>query len=228
MAADPDPVGGLIAADMGWHAVDWDHAAPGDHAKKPRIVVAEQLPADHRMDPVGADQGIARYGLAVFEPQQHLPAAPRHPDGAPGEMDRFRPPRTHRIDQHLQEVGAEDRDVGKSVALDRLGAEIEQFPGPAGIPQADLLALGIAGELTQLIQHAERVQGAGAVRADLHAGAKFLEFGRLFVNVDVIAAVDQSERSRHAADTAASDEDVMGHDGMLTLTDVGLAMWVSR
>src|SRR5260370_779872 len=143
-------------------------------------------------------------------------------------MDRFRPPRTHRIDQHLQEVGAEDRDVGKSVALDRLGAEIEQFPGPAGIPQADLLALGIAGELTQLIQYAERVQGAGAVRADLHAGAKFLEFRRLLVNVDVMAAVDQSERGRHAADTAAGDEDVVGHDGMLEPADAGLARRGSR
>jgi len=59
-------------------------------------------------------------------------------------MDRLRPPRAHLIDQHLQEVGAEDRDIGKSVALYRLCAEIEQFPGPAGVPQADLLAFGIA------------------------------------------------------------------------------------
>jgi hypothetical protein len=30
-----------------------------------------------------------------------------------------------------------------------------------------------------------------------------------------MAAVDQSERSRHAADTAAGDEDVVSHEGML-------------
>jgi len=125
VTADPDPVGGFITADTPRHPVDWDHAAPSDHAKKPRIVAAEQLSADHRMDPVGADEGLACGGGAVFEPQQYFSAALGHPDCAPAEMDCFRPPCPDGIDEHLQKVGAEDGDVRKSVALDRLGAEIE-------------------------------------------------------------------------------------------------------
>ena len=151
---------------------------------------------------------LAEKGVA-YELDPVVPAV------APAEMNRLRSACADRLDQHLQKVGAEDSDVWKSVALDRLGAEIEQFPGPAGVPQADLFARGIAGELPQPVQHAERVQGARAVRTDLNARAEFLKFARLLVNVDLMAAVDQSERRRHAADTAASDEDMVGHELLL-------------
>ncbi len=213
MATDSDPVSCVVATDVLRHPLDRDHAAPCDHAKKARTVAAEQLMTDDRMHPVGADQGIALDGLAALELKRHPALVLRHAGGAPTKMDRVRLLGTHRIDQHLQKVGAEHGDVGKAVALDRLGAEIEQFPGPAGVPQADLLAFGIARELPQRLQDTERVQGAGAVRADLNTGAEFLEFGSLLIDVDVMTAIDQRERRRHAADAAASDEDVMGQAG---------------
>jgi len=45
--------------------------------------------------------------------------------------------------------------------------------------------------------------GTGAVRADLHAGAEFFELGRLLVDVDIMAKIDERQRRRHAADAAA-------------------------
>jgi hypothetical protein len=195
------------------HPLDRDHAAPRDHAEEARTVAAEQLMTDDRMHPVGADQGMALDGLAALELKRHPTLVLRHAGCPPTKMDRVRLVGTHRIDQHLQKVGAEHGDVGKAVALDRLGAEIEQFPSPSSVPQTDLLAFGIARELPQRLQDTERVQGAGAVRADLNAGAEFLEFGRLLIDVDVMTAIKERQRRRHAADAAPGNEDVVGQAG---------------
>ena len=46
--------------------------------------------------------------------------------------------------EDLKQIGAEHRDVRKTVALDRLGAEVEQLPGAASVPQPHLLAGGVA------------------------------------------------------------------------------------
>jgi len=103
-------------------------------------------------------------------------------------MDRYRPPRAHRIDQHLQKVGAEDRDIGKSVALDRLGARSNNFqvrPVFTGGPPCPR----IAGGLRSASSTPSRA-GRGAVRADLNAGPILIR--ALFVRRDVMAAVDQA------------------------------------
>ena len=59
------------------------------------------------------------------------------------------------------------------------------------------------------LEHAERMEGAVAVGADLHAGADLLEVGRLLVDVDVVAALEQRQRRGEPADAAAGDQDVM-------------------
>src|SRR5262249_14313484 len=219
MATDPDPVGCLVAADVLRHPLDRDYTAPRDHAEETRTVAAIQLMADDRMHSVGTDQRIALDDLTIFKRKCHLALTLRHADGTPAKMNCVGLAGAHRIDQHLQKVGAKHRDVGKAVAFDRLGAEIEQLPGPAGVPKAHLLAFGVAGELPQSLEDTVRVQGAVAVWADLDASAEFLGFGSLLVNIDIMAAIEERQRRRHAADTAPGDEDVMGHEGMPLLPE---------
>ncbi len=55
------------------------------------------------------------------------------------EPDRVRRKRPHRIDQHLMQIRAMDHEIGRAVARDRLGSEVEQLPGLAGVPEADFL-----------------------------------------------------------------------------------------
>src|SRR5580704_2519514 len=50
---------------------------------------------------------------------------------------------------------------------------------------------------------------AGAVGADLHAGAKLTQLGRLLVDIDVDAAPNERQRRREPADAAADDRDVV-------------------
>ena len=55
----------------------------------------------------------------------------------------------------------------------------------------------------------ERVEHAGAVGADLDAGADLLQLGRLLVDLDVEAALEQRQRRGQSADAAADDDDLV-------------------
>ena len=115
----------------------------------------------------------------------------------------------HRLRDHAMQIAAMDGDVGKAVALDRFQAEVEQLPALPGIPQPDRLAGRQHLNLFQRLLEPERVKHAGAVGADLHAGAKLAQLGRLLVDIDVDAAANQRQRRRQPADAAADDRDVV-------------------
>ena len=53
------------------------------------------------------------------------------------------------------------------------------------------------------------MEGAIAVGTDLDAGADLPEVGRLLVDVDVVAAVEQRQRGGKPADAAAGNQDAM-------------------
>ncbi len=161
------------------------------------------------MDAVGADQRIALDLGTVREIERDAVTLLAAARGAAAEMDRIGLLRPHRVGEHLQKVRAVDRDIGKAVALDRLGAEVEQLPGLAGVPQPDFLARRVAGEALHRFEHAERMKGAIAVGADLDAGADLLEVGRLLVDVDVMAALEQRQCRGEPADAATGDQDVV-------------------
>src|SRR4029077_15756645 len=93
----------------------------------------------------------------------------------------------HRLRDYTVQIAAMDGDVGKAVARDRFQAEIEQLPGLPGVPQPDRFAGRQHLDLFQHFLQPERVQHAGTVGADLHAGAKLAQFRRLLVDVDVDA-----------------------------------------
>ena len=68
--------------------------------------------------------------------------------------------RAHGVGEHAVQVGAMDHEIGRAVARDRLGAEIEQLPGLAGIPEPDLLAGRLAPDRADRILEPERKENA--------------------------------------------------------------------
>src|SRR2546430_5600434 len=105
------------------------------------------------------------------------------------------------------QIGAVDHEVGRAVARDGLGAEVEQLPGLPGVPQPDLLAGRLAPHLADRTLKPEREENARAVRRDLHARAQLLKRRRLLVDFDLMTVAQQRERGREPADTCADDHD---------------------
>ena len=101
------------------------------------------------MHAVGADQRVAADALAIGERERDAVTVIREADATRIEPDRVpasarSPPRSARV-----QVGAMHHEVRRAVARDRLGAEIEQLPGLARVPQPDLLAGRLAPDLAR-------------------------------------------------------------------------------
>src|SRR4051812_11589155 len=103
-------------------------------------------------------------------------------------MDRIRLLAPHSTREHVEEIGAVNREIRKAVALDGYRAQIEELPRLAGIPEADFLALRLARKGLELLAYPERVEDPRAVGGELDARANFLQRIRLLVNVDIYAA----------------------------------------
>src|ERR1043166_9571860 len=122
-------------------------------------------------------------------------------------MDRAGFRALERLPQPAVQVAAMKGDVREAVALDRFDAEIEQLPALPAVPEPDRLAGRQHLHLFQRLLEAERMENAGAVGADLDAGAKLAQLGRLLIDVDVDSAPEQRERRRKPADARAYDCD---------------------
>ena len=133
----------------------------------------------------------------------------RDADALAVEMDRVRPLAPDRVEQHGVQIAAVEHHVGKAVALDRDRAEIEQLPGLAGAPEPDLLAGDDDAEPLGRRAEPQRIEHAGAVRADLDAGAELLQLGRLLIDIDADALPDQRQRRGQSADAGADDGNVL-------------------
>src|SRR5262245_41436301 len=94
----------------------------------------------------------------------------------------------------------------RAEALDAFVAKVEPVPSFSGAPVPQLAALRAHLHLAEGRFQAEREQNARAVGADLDAGADLLELARLFVNLDVDAALEQGQRRGEPADAGADDD----------------------
>src|SRR3954463_1335113 len=121
------------------------------------------------MHAVGADERIAAHHGAVLELQRHTLFVLREAAAARTELDRIGLGAAYCARQHVEEIGAVDREVRGAIALDRDRAKIEELPGLAGLPVADLLALRLAGERLQLLAPARLMPPPRAVRLQLQA-----------------------------------------------------------
>ncbi|MGF6426189.1 hypothetical protein ABIE91_001409 [Bradyrhizobium elkanii] len=110
------------------------------------------------------------------------------------------------VDQHAVKVAAMHHPVGRAVDRARGGAEVEQFPGPPGAEQPDLLARGLAGDRLHLLLEPERDEDAGAVGAELDTGAELAQLRRLLEDLDFDATLQQRQSGDEAADPGAGDQ----------------------
>ncbi len=148
------------------------------------------------------------HASAVLQLQFHAPVLLRECQTFRVQVDGVALFAAHGVAEYAQEIGPVHREVGKAVAGDRFGAEIEQLPRLARAPQPHFLAGRLARQRFQRLADAERVEHARAVGAQLQAGADFAQLRCLLVDVDIEALVEQRERRREAADAAAGNEDM--------------------
>src|SRR5262249_51881838 len=85
-------------------------------------------------------------------------------------------------------------------------AEVEPVPGFSGAPVPELAALRPHLHLSEGRFQAERKQNARAVGADLNTGADLLELARLFVNLNIDAALEQGKRGGQPTAAGADDD----------------------
>src|SRR5208282_4133834 len=121
-------------------------------------------------------------------------------------MDRIRLLALDRGGEGFEQVGTPNGQIGKTVALDRLRPEVEELPRLAGLPMADFLAFGRAGQSLERLENPKGLQRAGSVRAQLHPGADFREPRRLLVDIDLETPLQQGECRRQPADPGAGDQ----------------------
>ncbi len=186
--AGADPVGADPPAHARRQPRHGDRSAPRHQPGELRRIGPEQRLPYARVHAVGADQHVAARRAAI-EPQRDPVRRLLEARALRIQMDRVRLLAPHAVGEHREEIGAVDRVVREAVPFDRDRTEIEQLPRLAGVPEAHFLAGGFAGERAQRIAHAELVQDAVAVSADLQARADFAQLARLLVHVDVEAAL---------------------------------------
>ena len=160
------------------------------------------------MNAVGADQRVAFSDGAVFQAQRD-PSAILVESGATAvEMDGLRFLAPHRIGKYALQIGAMERPIGKAVALDGFSAKIEQLLGFPRVPDVNLFALGLPADRLDLGPEAELIENPGAVGADLESGADLHDLGRLLIDVDIEAALEQRQRRGQPADARAGDQNL--------------------
>src|ERR1051325_9429553 len=94
-------------------------------------------------------------------------------DAAFAKMDCVRLQTPHRFNKHGVKVAAMQQDMRRAITLVAGRAEIIPIPGLAGTTVADFLAQRAERDMAERVFEPERLQNAGAVRADLDAGAHF-------------------------------------------------------
>ena len=207
MAVRADPGHAVALAQPRGQALHRHDAAPGHEAGEGGARVAEQRFADARMHAIGADQRIAVHALAALQQQRHAVGILLEADAARADPHRAGRAFGQRLHQHGVEIATMHQPIGRAVACLGVGAEVLHAPGLAGVEQPHLLGDRHRGDRLHRRPQAECAQHARAVRRDLHAGAELAQFGRLFVQRDLEATLQQGQRGDDAADAGAGDQD---------------------
>jgi len=140
-----------------------DDAAPGDRTGKFRFLGAEQGPADLRMHAVAPTSASLKTwrpssrSRLTRSPEQSNPTH-REPRWTASRFSR----RTSSASTPSRS-SRPNRPIRKAVALDRFGPEVEEVPGLAGLPVADFLARGCAGQSFERIENPHGVERPGSL-----------------------------------------------------------------
>ena len=174
------------------------------------LLGAEQAFAHLRVDAVGRDDGAGTHLFAARELRRRDVGGLRHRlQRMPSLIASGFSLRTASTRMPCRSLRCM-RMCGVPKRCTDAAPSVEPIPGFAGAPVPQLPPRRQHLHLPQRLFKSERIKHARAVRADLHAGADFAQHGRLFVDDDVEAALQQRKRGRQPADAAA--DDVIGED----------------
>src|SRR5436190_15655514 len=104
------------------------------------------------------------------------------------------------------QVSPMQHQMRRAVTLNAAGAKLEPVPGLPSAPTANLPLRWNDLDARQRRLEAERIEDAGAVRADLDAGSDLLEFVGLLEHLHVDATAQQRQRGGEPADSGADHQ----------------------
>ena len=211
VAAMADPVGADKLPHVRRQAFHRHQTTPRHDAGEARAAPAEHLPADRRVHAIGREQDVAGDMVSVGQMQRDSVVCLIEAGAGHAGMHRIGRGRAHRGEQYAVEVAAMRHPIGRAVALHGADTEIEHRPGLPCCPQADFLAGGFADDPPHRRFEAQPDQHARAVGSQLHTGADFAQFRRLFEHAHVVAALQQCERRGQATQPGAGDQDAGFH-----------------
>ena len=201
-----DPVGADRPSQFLRQPLHRRQAAPRHQAGEGRLRAVEHLPAQGRVNAVGPDEHVAAHGAAIGQPQHHPGVVLSVAERAGVQVDRVGLQFTHGLDQDRMKLAPVNHPVRRPEALDGIGAQVKQLPGLASVPDADLLAGGLAYDGAELLLQPKLDQKPRPVRGHLKTGSQLRQLRRLLVDIDVDALLQQGQRSNQASDPASCDQ----------------------
>ena len=161
------------------------------------------------MDAIGADHIGRLDNAAVLECRVGVSVMRADRNALLVEGDGVGLQRSHRIGEQAVQITPVQHEMRRAEALDAPVAEIKPVPCFAGAPVTQHPPFRPDLNLRERILQPQGKQNAGAVGADLDAGADFLQLVRLIVDLDIDAAPKQGQRRGQSADAAADDHDIL-------------------
>ena len=195
-------------------------ATEGDLAGEVRPVIAEQLPARDRAQPVRADQDIRLVTAAVGKLCDHARVLldVRQPAA---EHERLRVERAHRRQEQGLQIGAVDvtGHAQTGIRVIRLGLRTRR-QYRTGLKVRKGKACNRQRSAEQRRCQSQGRQSRGGTGAERDAGTDLLEALRLFVDAHTPAAQQQRECGREAADARTDDRrGALAHIGISPRAD---------
>src|ERR1051326_817793 len=154
------------------------------------------------MNAVGANQDVGGNARAVVEPGLDMVAVVAERQEAMPEMDVLgRKPRG----DHVQQIGAMDRDMRRAVEFFALRIERRTLQGAAVVPATLMRARGANALAQQPLAEAKADQHTGRVRPPIDAAADMGQRRRLLVKIRLEPGLAQRQRGGEAPNAATDD-----------------------
>jgi hypothetical protein len=195
------------------------HTAGGFGLARP-----EQLLPDFRVNTIRANDERCACCFVILKPDVNLSAMLAETDTPPGQMDRLRLEPQQGIHQKAVQIAPMQQHVGRAIFPAAGRAEVVPIPSLSGSPMTDFLAQRRDSDSAELFLEPERNKNPRAIWADLDASAHLTETRSLPMHVNVDTSLQQRERGRQTANSAADDNHLAIASRHFLSTDVPIAL----
>src|SRR5215471_13227069 len=220
MPARTEPVCRYHRGGARWQALHRYDRTPCHTAGEFRLAQAKQLLPNLRVNAIRADDEWCARRFATFKPEVNLSAMLTETDTPPREMNRARLEPQQGIHQEAVQIAPMQQHMGRAIFQAAGRTEIVPVPRLSGSPMTDLLAQRRDRDGAELFLKTEGKKNPRAIRADLDAGTDLAETGSLLIHLNVDTPLQQRERGRQTANSAADDNHLAIAFGHFRSTDV--------